>query len=634
VRLRTQFGGADSGRWLVILCLLLGILAPTAAVLWFMNGALNSQKELTRRELDQAYADALTTQRKLFTERANAYWKDRVAAIERKSGDHSAASTFELAVHSGEADSVIVLTREGALAYPSPNATPAADSLDQSKGWIEARRLENSAGTLADAAAAYGRLAAAAEDPESAARALQAQIRCLVRKSDKPAALHLIAGNFRGGRLMAATDLQGRSIAADAQLLALHLDPKDRVAAALLDRLVTDYTNGLPSSQRLFLMNQLRELGPQTLPTYEAESLAAQYLESESGTLHEDGERGLRATRLPGVWSVASVNGQIIALFRTPTVEAAARGLTEGSRVQVAALTQMPPGEPPDWQITIPSMTAAQIGLMSPTTFTSHRQMVSYLWVGLLAISVMTVTTLIAAQALRRQWRLARMKTDLVAAVSHELKTPLASVRLLVDSLLEDDKPDAQRTHEYLELIARENLRLSGVIENFLTFSRLERNRQKFEFNATHPDAVVQSAVEAAHERLHAPDCRLDVNVSPNLPPVRADESALVTVLLNLLDNAWKYSPGEKHIAVRAYRENSRVVFAVEDNGIGIAPREQKKIFRRFYQVDRRLARDAGGCGLGLSIVEFIVRAHGGSIVVKSQPGHGSTFSVAIPEAA
>jgi signal transduction histidine kinase len=104
-------------------------------------------------------------------------------------------------------------------------------------------------------------------------------------------------------------------------------------------------------------------------------------------------------------------------------------------------------------------------------------------------------------------------------------------------------------------------------------------------------------------------------------------------VLLNLLDNAWKYTPGEKHIGVRAYRAQGRVVFAVEDNGIGIAARERKKIFRRFYQVDRRLARDTGGCGLGLSIVDFIVRAHGGSVEVKSQPGHGSTFSVAIPEA-
>jgi signal transduction histidine kinase len=624
VRLRTKLGGGDTGRWLVLLCLLLGVLAPTASVLWFMNDAVNRQKELTRRERDQAYLDALSAQRKLFAERSNTYWKDRAAAIERQANDHPAAAAFELAVHSGEADSVIVLTRDGAPAYPSPSSAPAADPVEHRKEWLEARRLENSTGTLAEAAAAYGRLAAAAEDPDIVARALQAQIRCLVRHGDKPEALRLIAQNFRGGRLMGATDLQGRSIAADAQLLALHLAPDDRVAATLLHRFVADYTNGLPSSQRLFLMNELRALGPQTLPTYEAETLAEQYLEGDGAGR---GEAGLRATRLPGVWRIASVNGQIIALFRTSTVLAATHKLTEGSPVEAALPPQTPAGLAPDWQIAIPrpdSATSAQI---------SHRQMVSYLWVGFLAISVVTVTALIAGQALRRQWRLARMKTDLVATVSHELKTPLASVRLLVDSLLEDERPDARRTHDYLELIARENLRLSGVIENFLTFSRLERNRQKFEFSVTQPDAVVQSAIEAARERLHAPDCRLEVEVSPGLPPVRADENALVTVLLNLLDNAWKYSPGEKRIAVRAYRENSRVVFAVEDNGIGIAPREQKKIFRRFYQVDRRLARDAGGCGLGLSIVEFIVRAHGGSIAVKSQPGQGSTFSVAIPEA-
>ena len=98
---------------------------------------------------------------------------------------------------------------------------------------------------------------------------------------------------------------------------------------------------------------------------------------------------------------------------------------------------------------------------------------------------------------------------------------------------------------------------------------------------------------------------------------MRADEDALITVLLNLLDNAWKYTPGEKRIGVRAYREKGRVIFAVEDNGIGIAPRERRKIFRRFYQVDRRLAREAGGVGLGLSIVEFIVRAHEAPVDVK-----------------
>jgi signal transduction histidine kinase len=303
-------------------------------------------------------------------------------------------------------------------------------------------------------------------------------------------------------------------------------------------------------------------------------------------------------------------------------VVAAARKLTEGSAAEAALLPGTAPGQPPEWQIAVPR---------PDSTSAAQARAFPYLWVGFLAIAVVAVSSLIAGQALRRQWQIARLKTDLVAAVSHELKTPISSVRLLVDTLLEDEKPDATKTREYLELIARENLRLSRVIDNFLTFSRLERNRQKFEFGVTRPDAVVEGALESARERMEA--CHLEVRVADGLPAVRADEDALVTVLLNLLDNAWKYTPGEKRIGVRAYREKGRVVFAVEDNGIGIAARERKKIFRRFYQVDRRLARESGGCGLGLSIVEFIVRAHGGSIDVKSQPGRGSTFSVAIPEA-
>src|SRR5581483_10821833 len=152
-----------------------------------------------------------------------------------------------------------------------------------------------------------------------------------------------------------------------------------------------------------------------------------------------------------------------------------------------------------------------------------------------------------------------------------------------------------------------------------------------FDIRSTAPQRVVEAAVESAYDRLHAPDCHFEVDVSPGLPAVRADEDALVTVLLNLLDNAYKYSPGEKRIVLRALRRDGHVVFAVEDNGIGIAAREQKRIFRRFYQVDRRLAREAGGVGLGLSIVDFIVRAHGGSVRVKSSPGKGSTFLVVMP---
>ena len=132
-------------------------------------------------------------------------------------------------------------------------------------------------------------------------------------------------------------------------------------------------------------------------------------------------------------------------------------------------------------------------------------------------------------------------------------------------------------------------------------------------------------------ERFEQPGCRLEVQVDPDLPDFHGDPDALVTVLINLLDNAYKYTRGEKAIVLRAFRSQQGIAFEVRDNGIGIAPRDHKRIFQRFYQVDQRLARETGGCGLGLAIVASIVRAHSGSVSVRSQSGEGSIFTVLLP---
>ncbi len=188
-----------------------------------------------------------------------------------------------------------------------------------------------------------------------------------------------------------------------------------------------------------------------------------------------------------------------------------------------------------------------------------------------------------------------------------------------------------QTAREYLQLIAQENLRLSRLIDNFLTFSRMERNKYAFGFKEVPATEIVEGAVAAVRERFNAPGCQFETQIAPDLPCVVADADAMVTALVNLLDNAYKYSGDEKQITLSAGAENGSVCFAVKDNGIGLSPRDTKRIFKRFFQVDQRLSRSGGGCGLGLSIVKFIVTAHHGSVRVESQPGRGSTFIISLP---
>ena len=653
MRIGTQLGG---GHWLAPLFLLIGVLAPTACVLWFMNVAVNNQRDASRLTLSEAYRGQLA----LLRDRVDAYWALRASDLERETREGPAPAVFERVVKLGLADSAVVL---GPAPYPSVAGTIAADPAAGRADWMAVQTLESwRDGSVA--AASWAAIAKAERDPALAARAAQARIRCLVRAGDKAAAIRAVEEEFfsassgdrkqvgkkwlagesacptggtdasvcqPGGRRLQATDLTGRVIAADELLLAIHLmspeDPRRDPSVQRLAALVNDYAaTPMPAAQRLYLMDELR--GATEFPTYAAERAAAQFLEAGRA---QAGEAALEASGVADLWKLTVGGGRVLALYRTATVLGAMRSL--GSERKVA-LAVTPPGRAapaggeslpagsrlPGWQISLlPAADRAVDEL-------ARRQTTSYVWIGMLAIAVVAITALAAGGAVRRQWQAARLKTDLAAAVSHELRTPLASMRLLVDTLLDDEAPDSTKTREYLELIARENARLSRLIENFLTFSRLERNRQKFDFRATPPERVVRSAVEAVQDRFP-----VEVDLAPGLPAVHADEDALTTVLLNLLDNACKYTPGEKHIVLKAFPRNGHVVFAVQDNGIGIAPRERRKIFRRFYQVDQRLARESGGCGLGLSIVEFIVRAHGGTVQVESQPGRGSTFSVELP---
>ncbi|MGB2864720.1 MAG: HAMP domain-containing sensor histidine kinase [Sedimentisphaerales bacterium] len=262
---------------------------------------------------------------------------------------------------------------------------------------------------------------------------------------------------------------------------------------------------------------------------------------------------------------------------------------------------------------------------------TAERQKVVYIWAGLLAIAVMVAAGLLAARVVGKQMKTNKLKNDFIATVSHELKTPLASMRVLVDTLLEGSYRNQQQVTEYLELVSKENERLTGLIDNFLTFSRMERNKQAFAMARTSPAAIARDAAEAVKTKFSKGKCSFEVDIPDDLPDVKADRDAMITVLVNLLDNAYKYSYDDKQIELSVSSEDGSVCFCVSDNGAGMSRRSVKKIFKRFYQVDRSLARHAEGCGLGLSIAKFIVDAHKGSIAVSSKPDEGSIFVVKLP---
>lgn len=622
--------GQDRSAWLALLFLVLGVIAPTGCVIWFMHVAARGQADAAKRSVAEAYRGQL----RFLRDKVDAYWQGR-AAVLQQSASKGGAPDFARSVKAGLADSFVFPK------YPAPAVALMTDPAADRPDWREARAFEERR-NRPDAIRRWAAIAKSDIDPSAAARAAQAQIRLLI--PDKDAAIRAIDEYFSRGRIAKGADLAGRLIAADEQLLALHLlPPHDGRRAAVLRRLTTmlnDYENSIPAAQRLFLMDEVRAIDRNaTFPTYEAERLAAQFLEADdvrtAGTALQT--TSLQATRIPDVWKLSTKSGQI-ALYRTSTVLAAVnRILNDGvGGVKFAAI---PPGASgadetisagamlPGWQL---SVSVVDPRLMEEAART---RMASYLWAGYLVVGAMAITGLFVGQSFRKQMRLARLKTDLVAAVSHELKTPLSSMRLLVDSLLADAEFDPEKTREYLYLMAGENLRLTRLVENFLTFSRIERSRQRFEFERLEPADVIASAAGIVRERLHGAGCDFKVDVEPGLPAIQADPDALLTALVNLLDNAYKYTRAEKRICLRASQEAGQVVFAVEDNGIGIAAREQKRIFRRFYQVDARLARETGGCGLGLTIVESIARAHGGSVRVASEPGAGSTFSVCLPAA-
>jgi two-component system phosphate regulon sensor histidine kinase PhoR len=278
--------------------------------------------------------------------------------------------------------------------------------------------------------------------------------------------------------------------------------------------------------------------------------------------------------------------------------------------------------EPRPWSIDVmaPTATLVPIAGRSP----------GY-WPTLASVALMLLALAFTVRAYRRSEELAAMQRDFVAHVSHQLKTPLSALSAATETLQMDRVQSPQQLSQYLGIIHGETTRLSSLVQRVLEFSRVQQSRQ-YEFECVDLAALVRETVDAFAQGVPGPHGAFRVDAPDAGPYVQADPAAIEQVIVNLLDNAVKYSDGVPDITVRILTDRTRATVEVKDRGVGIAPHDQARIFERFYRVPD--ASHRRGFGLGLPIVRELVRAHGGSVDVSSTPGAGSTFRVILPRAA
>jgi signal transduction histidine kinase len=229
-----------------------------------------------------------------------------------------------------------------------------------------------------------------------------------------------------------------------------------------------------------------------------------------------------------------------------------------------------------------------------------------------------------------KEMALARLKSDFVSNVSHELRTPLSLIRLYAETLELGRLTSPEKHQEYYCIIRKESERLTALINNILDFSRIEAGRKEYDFRETDMRELVCNTLESYRYQIEQHGFTFEEKIG-DVPLLRVDREAMARSLVNLVNNALKYSQDRKYIGVNLYRENGSVKLEVIDHGIGIPPHEQHKIFEKFYRVGDPLVHNTKGSGLGLSLVQHIAKAHGGDIAVDSAPGAGSKFTITLP---
>lgn len=643
------------------------VILPALCLLWFMSQVVGNERLAARQKLITIQQEQLAR----LTADADRDWSRNIELLAKSKTSAHPYEGFLLLVAQSGYDGLVVFDNNDKRTYPTQSAetdtTP--ETIEQfQQGW----QLEFVEGEFEKAVRFYQSMTGSISSTNRL-KALLGVSRCLVKLNRLDEAISQCE-KAAFSNLEDAADSTQLKLIADARLLLLNLtkdksqysDTYERCFNKLVSMVYSTNQTGevLASDYNLFLAGRVLEIMQQDqyladlnkqqrqriekLTAAEELSIKACQIYSSVGYISKDKQSRFERLQIGqdnvfGLFQKAS-DGKFLIIKRAEAIDSAFLNYQNKFKDTGVIYRVVDENDnficgvenPADKPFASAAVSKYLPGFRVELFFTGEEifekaaseRIAVYIWTATLVIILIFVLGIFAAQTLTKQIKVNRLKNDFIATVSHELKTPLASMRVLVETLIEKNYNDQNTPDEYLRLICKENERLSRMIDNFLSFSRMERNKQAFDMSKISPVEIANTAVEAMQTKFNNNKVDFSVKISRPLGMIYADKDAMVTVLVNLLDNAYKYTNDGKRIALRVFETNGSIYFAVEDNGVGIPRRLHRKIFGRFYQVDRTLSRQAEGTGLGLAIVKFIVDAHNGKIDVESKPGKGSVFTV------
>ena len=264
---------------------------------------------------------------------------------------------------------------------------------------------------------------------------------------------------------------------------------------------------------------------------------------------------------------------------------------------------------------------------------TAHTGLPIGIWIAGLALvlGIAVFGGYLLLRDVNRDVRMNEVRSQFVASVSHELKTPLTAIRMFAETLAMGRSRDERTRSEYLETIVSESERLARLVDNVLDFSKIEQGKKIYRLRPIRLEEVAGSAARAMQFPLAQQGFQLHFSVQEEMPELQADPDAIQQAILNLLTNAMKYSGDAREIDLRLGARNGDAIIEVVDHGLGMTPDEQKRVFEKFYRAPSHESQLIAGTGLGLTLVEHIAKAHGGRVEVESSPGAGSTFCIVLP---